>query len=176
MTSGDIELGLRRDRHFELHGREAEPWIRRVILTFLAAVVIAALAGAFGQQHTTARAESSAATLTVAAPQRVRGGLFFQGRIDIVARRAIAHPRLILGPGWTEQMQLNTIEPSPTGETSRAGRLQLAYDSLHAGDQLTVWAQFEANPTGVGHRDRSLTLLDGDRTLARVPGTMTTLP
>jgi hypothetical protein len=36
--------------------------------------------------------------------------------------------------------------------------------------------QFEANPTGVGHRDRSLTLLDGDRALAHVPGTMTTLP
>lgn len=176
MTSSGGEHGLLRERHFELHGREPERWVRRAVIVFFAAVVVAALAGAFGQQHVTASTESSAATVTVRAPERVRGGLMFQGRIDIVARRRIGHPRLVLGPAWTEQMQINTLAPAPTAERSQAGRLELEYDHLDAGDHLTLWLQFAANPTGVGRRDRSLTLLDGGRALAHVPGTLTLLP
>jgi hypothetical protein len=176
MHRDDLPIGLRRDRHLELRGRSAEPWWRRAVIAVLAAVVIAALAGAFGQEAQTARARSAAATLTVRAPHAVRGGLFFQGRLDIVAGRALAKPRIVLGPGWTEQMQLNTIEPSPASETSSAGRLELDYDPLKAGDHLTVWLQFEANPTGAGRRDRAVTLLDGDRALAHVPGMLTSFP
>ncbi|MEA2142947.1 MAG: hypothetical protein QOI64_1377 [Solirubrobacteraceae bacterium] len=176
MTTSDLSIGLRRDRHVELRGRQSEPWWRRGVLVVMAAVVIAALAGAFGQQHETARAETSAASVTVRAPGRIRGGLFFQGRIDIVARRAIDKPRLVLGPAWTEQMQLNTLEPAPAAESSSAGRLELEYDPLHTGDHLTLWLQFEANPTGFGRRDRSVTLLDAAEPLARVPGDLTALP
>jgi hypothetical protein len=168
--------GLSRDRHVELKGRRGEPWARRVFIGVLALVVAAALLGAAGQSHTTGRAQAPAATLTVKAPTRVRGGLFFQGRFDIVAREPIGKPRLVLGNGWTEEMQLNTIEPSPTSETSNAGELELEYDPLHTGDHLTIWLQFEVNPTGAGHRKRDATLLDGDRVLARVPAEITVLP
>jgi hypothetical protein len=176
MSSQDVSIGLRRDRHVELRGREAEPWWRRGVIAVFAAVVLAALAGAFGQSDETARAQSAAATLTVRAPDRIRGGLFFQGRLDIVARERIDTPRVVLGPGWTEQLQLNTLEPAPASETSSAGQLELEYDPLRAGDHLTVWMQFEANPTGVGTHERGVTLLDGDRALAHVPGTLTSLP
>jgi hypothetical protein len=168
--------GLSRDRHLDLEGRRGEPRVRRIVIGLLALVVAAALLGAVGQSHTTLRAEVARATLTVKAPQRVRGGLFFQGRLDIVARERIGTPRLVLGNGWTEQMQLNTIEPSPASETSDAGELELDYDPLHTGDHLTIWMQFEVNPTGAGRRDRGVTLLDGDRVLARVPGKITVLP
>lgn len=172
----ELPHALRRDRHIDLTGRRKEPWVRRVVMALLAAVVIAALAGVFGQEERTARATTGSATLIVRAPERVRGGLFFQGRIDVTATRRIAHPRLVLGPGWSEQLQLNTIEPAPTAETSRAGRLQFDYDTLRHGERLTVWLQFEVNPTGTGRRDRTVTLLDGDRPLTTIHRKLTVLP
>jgi hypothetical protein len=176
MSSEDLAIGLRRDRHVELRGRAAEPWWRRAVIAVLALVVVVALAGVFGQPEQTARAQSQAATLTVRAPEHIRGGLFFQGRLDIVAREPIAKPRVVLGEGWTEELQLNTLEPAPASETSSAGQLELEYDPLRAGDHLTVWMQFEANPTGTGRRDRDVTLLDGDRALAHVSGELTSWP
>lgn len=176
MSSEDLSIGLRRDRHVELRGRRSEPWWRRGVIAVLSLVVLAALAGLFGQPDQTARAQSRAATLTVRAPEHIRGGLFFQGRLDIVARERIAKPRVVLGPGWTEELQLNTLEPAPASESSAAGRLELEYDPLKAGDRLTVWLQFEANPTGVGSRDRGVTLLDGDLALVHVPGRLTSWP
>jgi hypothetical protein len=168
--------GLSRERHVDLEGRRGEPWARRVVIAVLALVVAAALLGAVGQSHTTGRAQAAAATLTVKAPTRIRGGLFFQGRLDIVARERVGKPRIVLANGWTEQMQLNTVEPAPASETSDAGELELEYDPLHTGDHLTIWLQFEVNPTGAGRRARDVTLLDGDRVLARVPGKITVLP
>ena len=176
MASEELSIGLRRDRHVELRGRATEPWWRRAVIAVFAVIVVAALAGVCGQQDETARAQSAAATLTVRAPEHIRGGLFFQGRLDIVARERIGTPRLVLGPGWTEELQLNTLEPAPASETSSAGQLELEYDPLQAGDHLTVWMQFEANPTGVGSRDRGVTLLDGDRALVHVPCKLTSCP
>jgi len=167
---------LRRDRHVELVGRRSEPWARRTVIALLALVVLAALLGAAGQGDDVGRAQAPAAALTVRAPERVRGGLFFQGRIDVVARERVGTPRIVLGDGWTEEMQLNTLEPAPAAESSSRGRLELEYDPLHTGDHLTIWMQFEVNPTGAGRRDRSVALLDDDRLVARVPAEITVLP
>jgi hypothetical protein len=122
------------------------------------------------------RAQSPAASLRVKVPNVVRGGLFFQGRLDIVAREEIRRPRVVLGEGWTEEMQLNTLEPAPTKITSSAGRLDFEYDTMRRGDHITVWLEYTVNPTNVGKRDRGVTLLDGDRELARAPGTIRILP
>ena len=142
--------GLDRHRHVDLKSRNGEPWARRFAIALFAVVAVAALLGAFGQQHSTVAADVQAATLTVQAPERVRGGLFFQGRLDIVARESIRRPMLILGEGWTEEMQLNTLEPAPASESSDDGQLELEYDPLRAGDHLTIWMQFEVNPLGAG--------------------------
>ena len=168
--------GLQRDRHVELVGRAGEPWIRRTIVALFALVIAAALSGVFGQRHENVRAQSPEASLRVKVPKVVRGGLFFQGRLDIVARDAIEKPRIVLGEGWTEEMQLNTLEPAPAAETSSGGRLDLEYDPLERGDHLTIWLEFTVNPTNVGARDRSVTLLDGERELAYAPGTIRVLP
>jgi hypothetical protein len=167
---------LDRGRHVDLAGRTSEPWVRRVILAALLAFPVLALLNVFGQDEHTSTVTGPAATLNVRAPERVRGGLFFQGRFDIVARRRIEHPTLELGPGWNEQLQINTLEPGPASESSRSGRLLLAYDALDAGQRLTIWLQFEANPTGAGHRDAAVVLRDGEDPLARVDRTMTVFP
>lgn len=143
-------------------------WARRAIIAVFATVSVLGLAGVFGQRSSRSEASAPAASLRLTAPKAARGGLFFQSRIEIGAKRAIAQPRLVLDDGWVEGMQVNSIEPAPVAESSRDGRLVLSYDRIEAGERLVVWLQFEVNPTNVGHRDYGLELDDARAPLATV--------
>src|SRR4051812_36734780 len=68
-----LPQGLSVARHGDLAGRSADPWIRRLLLTGLAGIVLLALLGVFGQQPRTSRAASADASLVVRAPSRIRG-------------------------------------------------------------------------------------------------------
>ena len=151
-------------------------WARRAVLTIFAAIAVLGLLDVFGQGTTRTAASTPAAVVRVSAPAAVRGGLFFQSRVEVRARRAIAHPRLVLDEGWIEGMQVNSIEPAPVGEASRDGRIVLSYDALEAGDVLRVWFQFEVNPTNVGHRSYAVELDDSERPVARLAPSITALP
>jgi hypothetical protein len=151
-------------------------WARRATLVAFGVVVALALAGVFGQRGTTEAARGPRATLSVAAPDTVRGGLFFQARIEIRALEAIDHPRLVLGRGWIEGLQVNSIEPAAMQESSRDGLVVLSYDRLAAGDRMTVWAQFQVNPTQPGRRDFSVELDDAETPVARVSRKITVMP
>jgi hypothetical protein len=150
--------------------------VRRTVMTVFAAVVVVALSGAIGQPQKGSTAQSAVATLHVSAPERVRGGLFFQARVDVRATRPIAAPRLILTDGWLEGMQVNSIEPAAESESSRDGRLELSYPKVAAGERMRIYLQFEVNPTNVGHRSQDLELDDGTTRLARVERSITVLP
>ena len=145
-------------------------------MSLFAAIAIAAVIGFFGQRLSESAAVAPAATLRLSAPNVVRGGLFFQSRVDIRVRRAIEHPRIVLANGWLEQMQFNTLEPQPMSEAGRDGRVVLSYDSLDPGDRLVVWMAFQVNPVNVGHRSYDVELDDGDRPVARIARTITVLP
>jgi hypothetical protein len=149
---------------------------RWVLMTLFALISVAALIGFFGQRLSESAAVGPAATLRLSAPNVVRGGLFFQSRVDIRARQAIEHPRIVLARGWLEQMQFNTLEPQPMSEAGRDGRVVLSYDKLAAGDRLVVWMQFQVNPVNVGHRPYDVELDDGDHPIARIERTITVLP
>jgi hypothetical protein len=149
---------------------------RRVVLTGFTALSLLALGGVFGQRDTAASAIGAKATLALSAPTTVRGGLFFQSRIDITATSAIEHPRLVFDDGWVEGMQVNSIEPSPESESSRDGRLVLSYGGLDAGERLRVWLQFEVDPTNVGRRSYGLELDDAETPIARIDRDLTVLP
>jgi hypothetical protein len=151
-------------------------WVRRGVLALLGVVALAALLNRFGQRPVERSARAGAATLRLSAPAVVRGGLFFQSRLDIRAAQAIEHPRLVLDSGWLEGMQVNSIEPAPVGETTRDGRVVLSYDALQPGGVLRVWLQFEVNPTNVGHRSYAVELDDAERAVARVAPSITALP
>jgi hypothetical protein len=144
------------------------PWVRRAILVLFALIAALGLLNRFGQRPTETTARVPATTMTLSAPHAVRGGLFFQSRLDIRAARAIQHPRLVLAPGWLEGMQVNSIEPAPVGEAARDGRLVLSYDTLDAGDLMRVWFQFEVNPTNVGRRSYAVELDDAEQPVARL--------
>jgi hypothetical protein len=149
---------------------------RRVVLTLFAAVALVALWGAFGQRASSSTATGPAAILRLAAPSAVRGGIFFQARIDVIAKRTIGQPRLVFDGGWLEGLQVNSIEPNAESESSRDGRLVLSYGALKAGELLRVYLQFEVNPTNVGRRSFGFELDDGTARIARIDRDLTVLP
>jgi hypothetical protein len=149
---------------------------RRVILCVLAVVPLLALVGLLGQRSSGSTAVSPRATLALRAPDTVRGGLYFESRVTIKVRGRIQHPRLVLDQGWVEGMQINSIEPSPQSESSRDGRLVLAYSTLLPGDLYQIYMQFQVNPTNVGHRSYGIALYDDTTPVARIDRSMTVLP
>jgi hypothetical protein len=151
-------------------------WGRRATMTVFVVIVLLAAVGFVGQRGTTTHAAAPAATLSLGAPKIVRGGLFFQARIEVVALKAIDHPRFVLGRGWAEGMQVNSTTPGPMSEASRDGLIVWSYPALAAGDKLSVWVQFQVDPTEPGRRDFSLELDDAQRALARVARKVTVLP
>lgn len=160
----------------DLRSRRWQIWVRRVLLLVPVAIVLAALLGAFGQTTAASSAASPVATLSVNAPERLRGGLLFEARFEIQARSDISNARLVLDDGWLEGMSVNTIEPSPVSETSRDGKLQLDLGPLRAGDTYRLYMQFQVIPTNVGSRSADVTLLDGDTRLLTIDRTITVLP
>ena len=171
----DLPAGLDEARHVHDRGRGAllARWLTATVLT---AVVALALLNVFGQRPDTHTAENDVASLEVYAPTRLRGGLFFEGRFTVEAKRDIESATLVLDPGWVESMHINTVEPAPVGEASRDGRLALDYGHVPAGRKLVAYLQFQVNPTNVGRRSQGVELTDGERHLLSVDRSVTVFP
>jgi hypothetical protein len=166
-----LTLAANRDR-----SETVELTFRRTFFSLILVALIAGLLNVFGQRPTTNRASSSVAELEVFAPDGLRGGLYYEGRITVRAKEDIDKATLVFDGGWTEQMQINTIEPSPVGEASRDGRLALDYGHLGAGHKLVAFLQFQVNPTNVGHRSQDVELYDDTQLLAKVSRSVTVFP
>ncbi len=108
---------------------------RRVALTALLLVLGLGLFNLVGQRPSTTVAEADAATLEVYAPERVRGGLFYEARFRVDAVREVREATLVLDPGWAEGITINTVEPSPVGEASRDGKLAFELGRIPAGQR-----------------------------------------
>lgn len=170
---------LDREKHLDLADREIDPWIRRLIVLGIALIPVAALLGAFGQRPSTETAHVTAgsASLTLDAPTRLRGGLIFQAKIQVEAGdRPISEPVLALADGWLDSVTLNAISPLPTDESSSDDTVLWTYDRLEAGENLTIWTQWQVNPTRVGTGDGNLELRDGDQHLAGLDRTVLFFP
>jgi hypothetical protein len=139
---------------------------RRLFFSLVGIVLALAVANVFGQSPTGSRASAPSAELEVSAPVDVRGGLYYQGRFTIRARRDIDHATLVLEKGWLESMHINTIEPSPVSEASRDGDLALDFGHLGAGDELVAYLEFQVNPTNLGRRSQDVRLYDDMELLA----------
>jgi hypothetical protein len=164
------------DVETETRGLVVGLWVRRAVMTGFALISLAGLADLFGQHTSRSLAASTAARMTLTAPDTVRGGLFFQSRIEIRALKPIEHPRLVFDDGWVEGMQVNSIEPGAETETSRNGRLVLSYGKLAQGDVLRIWLQFEVDPTNTGKRSYAVELDEETLPLARITRTLRVLP
>lgn len=168
--------GIAPERERDLAGRALGPWVRRALLCCIAVLPVLALLGVFGQTPSTSTAASPAATLSVTAPSRLRGGLVFQVRVKVLARQEIKQLQLDFDEGWWESMSVNSISPEPSSETSHDGQVVLSYGDLPAGKALVCWIYFQVNPTNVGKRREDVALEDGSQLLARVHRSLTIFP
>ncbi|MGN6429866.1 MAG: hypothetical protein ACTHNB_03915 [Gaiellaceae bacterium] len=167
-------IDLARDR--DMRGRDKGLWIRRSLFALIALVPLLALFNVFGQRPTTAKVTVPAATLSVYAPTKLRGGVLWEARFHITAHQDLKNAILRLGTGWAEGMSMNTIEPSPTGEASHDGQLDFTLGHIPSNHSFILYMQFQVNPTNVGHRSRSTTLFDGDTLVAAVHQKVSVFP
>jgi hypothetical protein len=149
---------------------------RRVGFAILTIVIVLGLLNVFGQRPATTTADATAARLDVYAPEHLRGGLLFMGRFTITAKQDLKNATLVLAPGWAENMQINTIEPSPTNERSENSRLVFELGSIKAGRSFVLFMEFQVNPTNVGRRSQDVELRDGETHIATVQRTVTVYP
>jgi hypothetical protein len=164
------------ERNRDLAGRARHPSYRRALLCLVAVLPVLALLNVFGQHPTVSNASAAAADLKVTAPSRLRSGLIFQVRVQVLAHRAISKPQLGFSQGWWESMSENSIAPDPTDQTSSNGRVVLTYGKLPAGHALIVWLYFQVNPTNVGKRSKDIELEDGSNPVARIHRSLTIFP
>jgi hypothetical protein len=172
----DIPETIVLDRHLHLRGRANEVWVRRGLLLLLVALLAVALLNVFGQRPTQSSAASDRALFRVSAPPRVRGGLIYQARFTIEARRELRNAALVLSSDWLEGVTVNTIEPSPIVEASRNGQLVLQLGHIPAGQKHLLFMEFQMNPTTIGRRHPTVALEDGGHELVRIHRTMSILP
>ena len=163
-------------RHRDLAGRRWEGPTRRVLLVLLGLFLLAGLLNVFGQRPEGTSVANAAVKLDLYAPARLRGGLYFEARFTITARRELKKVFLVLDPGWFEGMTINTIEPSPVGEASRDGRPAFELGHIPRGQRFRLFIQLQVNPTNVGRRSQDVDLLDGNTELAHIDRTVTIFP
>jgi hypothetical protein len=163
-----VPEGLTVERHRDLAGRERRPHVRRVLLGILGAGLLLGLLNVFGQVESVSTAEASGARFEVAAPTKLRGGLFFEGRFEVEAIEEIAKATIVLDTGWLEDITLNTLAPAPVGESSRNGKIALEVGRIPAGNRHILFLHFQVNPTAVGFRSQDVELYDGDRLLTAI--------
>jgi hypothetical protein len=166
------------DRHRDLRGRSSAPWIRRVYILILLAFVVLALLDVFGQKTSTATSVAPGrATLKVDAPKRLRGGLYYQVHVIVLAHDTINDPRVVVSRNWFDGMTLNTSEPAAQSEDSREGAVTWTYGGLAAGQRLDVFSEWQVNPTTrLGSRHLDVELDDGSRPITRVSRQLTVFP
>jgi hypothetical protein len=157
-------------------GKQRGLWTRRALIGVFTAIAALALWGIFGQRESETVATGGGVRMLVSVPATVRGGLYYQARIDITASTTVEHARLVLAEGWFEGMQINSIEPQAGSEESRQGRVVLTYGELQPGDRLQIWMQFQVDPTDPGRRSHAIELDDAERPLVRIDRELTVLP
>lgn len=177
-TSGAVTAGgLSRGYHQDLEGRHYEPWIRRLLLTLLAAFVLAGLFSVFGQTVKVVTSAVPGGTLTLEAPTEVRGGLLYQTKVVVEAGpEGLDTPELAFSPALLEGITLNTLAPAPAEEESSADELVFTYPEIDAGDTLTVWMDSQVNPTTTGSRTMGLELRDDGKPVTSVSQPQNVLP
>jgi hypothetical protein len=172
----DLPQGIDLPRHRDFEGKALGQWLRHGFLLLLTIFVVAALLNAFGAKPQTQEASAAAASLKITAPERVRGGLLYQARLQIHAKEAIGAPTLVFDKGWIEETTINTVQPEPAETTSDPKHLKLRYPPLTPGRTLNVYISLQANPNDVGTHDANVALYDADEEIASIDRTQVNFP
>ena len=163
-------------RHRDMEGRRAGIIARRVLLSLLAAVLVAGLLNVFGQRPDTDLVSAPAASLEVFAPVHARSGVVYAARFHITAHQDLKDAYLVLDPGWAEGYTVNGLAPQPLTEADRNGRLAYGFGHIPAGQSLIFFMSLQVNPTNVGHRSQNVELDDGEKPILTVHRNITIFP
>jgi hypothetical protein len=174
-VASDIPDRLTLKRNRDLEGKR-DLIGRRIGVVVIGALLVLGLLNFFGQRPASSTAANPYARLKVYAPDRVRGGLFYEARFTIDAVDSIKNATVVLDPGWGEGITINTVEPSPVGEASRDGKLAFELGHIPKGDTYIFFLQLQVNPTNVGHRSQDVWLYDGESLLVHLDRTITIWP
>jgi hypothetical protein len=174
--AGDVPDGLVLKRHRDLERRRHHAWVRRGLLVLVALVPLAALFNVFGQRPHVETARAAPADLELYTTPHLRGGLLFEARFTVAAKRELKDATLELDRGWMEGFTINTIEPSPIGEGSHDGKLVLELGHVPRGEKHVLYMQFQVNPTNVGRRSQDVSLYDGRRLITTIHRRVTVFP
>jgi hypothetical protein len=172
----DLPQGIDLSRHRDFEGKRVGQLLRHGFLVLLTVFLLAALFNAFGARPQTEEASATAASLKVTAPERVRGGLLYQARLEVHANEAIGAPTLVFDKGWIEETTVNTLEPEPAETTTDAGHLKVRYPPLPPGRTLTVYIALQANPNDAGTHNADVALYDADEEIASIDRTQVNFP
>ena len=167
---------LERNAHVDLHGRNIEPWFRRVGMFLLATLCVLGLANLFGQHTHVRSVDSAAAKLTVETPGAARGGLIYQTIFRVDAHEDLSKPTLVLDPGWFDGLTINTVEPDAVSWGQKEGRNTIELGPIRAGEHFVLRLQYQVNPTVLGHRAQNVVLADGDAPLLTLEHAQTIYP
>src|SRR3954453_3429363 len=173
MANTPAFLTLRRNRD-EVGNHEVP--IRGALVALVSNFLLAGLLNVFGQRPGSSEAASTAASIKLYAPTRVRSGLYYQARFTIDARSDVKNAMLVLAPGWAESMTINTIQQSPIGEATPDGKLEFTLGQTPAGATYLLFMQLQVNPTNIGHRSQDVALYDGDTLLTTIDRDITIFP
>ncbi len=154
-------IGISGPRHLLLSGRAGLIWWRRTIVGILALVSLLGLAGIFGQCSSATLASGHGATVSVDSPPRVRGGIVLTSEVIVTTDHTVGDLRIFLARGWFQGMSVNTIEPSPTAESSNGPWVIFGFGRLLAGHQFHLWLSLQTNPTNVGGHTQDVQVWDG---------------
>jgi hypothetical protein len=149
---------------------------KRTGILLFAVIPALALSNAFGQRPETSSAVTTAASLHIYAPARVRSGVVYAARFTIEAARNLKKATLILDSGWAEQYTVNGVAPQPLSEGSDNGKLVFVLGHIPEGRHYTMFLSLQVNPTNIGHRNQRVWLYDGSKELLLVKRTITVWP
>ncbi|MCR5870338.1 MULTISPECIES: hypothetical protein [unclassified Sphingomonas] len=159
----------------------AEPrggaWRRWIAVLLLAAIMLAALLGAFGGgKARPVIVESGAARLEIRTPRVIRNGEFFETHIRVTARAPVAKAVVAIDAGLWRDMTINTMIPAAGEESFKDGAFEFDFGPLKAGETLAIKIDGQINPPLLAGTRGRIALFDGERELATVPLAITVLP
>ena len=130
------------------------------------ALVVAALLDVFGQRPVTRGRRSVCDARGSVARSTLRGGLIFQARFTVTARRRSVSRRSCSSGGGSSRCRSTRSCPTGAVVVRATARVRLTYPRSPAGVSLDVWIYFQVNPTNVGTRRQNVELDDGGTRLA----------
>lgn len=172
-AAADAPFGVS-DRHLHPPSRTlTQAVLIAVLLVPLGAAMLGYLGGGDSERSTV---RSSAATLSIERPRIARSGNWFETRIIAVPSRDVADLTVAIDKPLWHRMSIDTLAPDADSSEFAEGAFRYAFGPVGAGEPFELKLNGQLQSWGYRRLEGDVTLLDGQRELARVPLTLTVLP